>query len=116
MKRKRDYLRGWPIYFDEQKNEYLFEDTLESTKETFMKRPCGVCKAYIGEGPDPCLGWLPGVKNACCGHGIPRRSYIQFENGVIIRGFKTIENAEKQDGIKYFEIKGVQIGQSETTK
>lgn len=35
--------------------------------------------------PDPCLGWLPGVKNACCGHG-SFHAYVQFENGDVHRG------------------------------
>ena len=36
---------------------------------------------------DSCLGALPGVANACCGHGIRSEAYIQFTNGVTIRGF-----------------------------
>ncbi len=30
-------------------------------------------------GPDPCLGWLPGVDFACCGHGDPRYQYVCAE-------------------------------------
>jgi hypothetical protein len=40
------------------------------------------------DGYDPCLGFLPGVKYACCGHGGKSASadgYIYFENGVVIR-------------------------------
>ncbi|MFW6242880.1 MAG: hypothetical protein ACOC2W_01865 [bacterium] len=39
---------------------------------------------------DACFPNLPGVSNACCGHG-KRKGYIQFENGVIVRGYFTIE-------------------------
>jgi hypothetical protein len=41
---------------------------------------------YNGEivGPDPCLGKLPGVVAACCGHG-EDEGYIWFENGLCIR-------------------------------
>lgn len=26
--------------------------------------------------PDPCLGWLPGVSHACCGHGDSEEAYV----------------------------------------
>jgi len=43
---------------------------------------------------DPCLGCLPGVAFACCGHG-DREMYIAFENGVTIRSRpKTVERHE----------------------
>jgi hypothetical protein len=41
--------------------------------------------------PDPCLGVLPGVSYACCGHGVAEKTYIAFENGVVIRAFDRIE-------------------------
>ena len=51
-------------------------------------RPCGHCKMENREDDcDPCLGELQGVSNACCGHGEVSDSYIQFENGVTVRGF-----------------------------
>jgi len=34
-------------------------------------RPCPKCNVVVPhDGPDPCLGLLPGVLFACCGHGI----------------------------------------------
>lgn len=42
---------------------------------------CGLRKTK--DGHDPCIPNLPGVKFACCGHGI-RSGYIYFENGCII--------------------------------
>lgn len=42
-------------------------------------------------GPDPCLGELPGVDFACCGHGgepgttSTGAGYIKFSNGVVLR-------------------------------
>lgn len=33
-------------------------------------RICGHCERPCGDGPDPCLGHLPGVISACCGHGV----------------------------------------------
>ncbi len=48
-------------------------------------RVCKVCKQELDyEKPDPCLGYLPGVKFACCGHGEKDGGYIKFENGVAI--------------------------------
>jgi len=39
------------------------------------------------EGCDPCMGLLPGVKFACCGHGV-EEGYVYFdrEDRVTIRG------------------------------
>lgn len=34
-------------------------------------------------GPDPCLGYLPGVIAACCGHG-KEHGMVKFENGIAI--------------------------------
>lgn len=63
---------------------------------TWKKRSCGYCgKENIVKGHeeyDRCLGILPGVMNACCGHGNSKQAYIQFENGVTIRGFTTIDD------------------------
>ena len=42
-------------------------------------------------GPDPCLGELPGVDFACCGHGghpgttMTGSGYIDFSNGKTVR-------------------------------
>lgn len=47
---------------------------------------CARClKPYTaGRQVDPCLGQLPGVAAACCGHGADD-GYVMFNNGVIIR-------------------------------
>jgi len=66
-------------------------------------RPCIKCgKLFtLGEGEvDPCLGILPGVDNACCGHGTHSRSYIRFTNGVVIENFDEINYTEKWKGIE----------------
>lgn len=52
---------------------------------------CTYCdKEYnISSDYDICFNdMLPGVKNACCGHGI-KKFYIEFENNIIIRGYIT---------------------------
>jgi hypothetical protein len=54
-------------------------------------RPCSLCKMQWPSGkPDACLGQLPGVKDACCGHGV-EESYIEFHNGVRVSNFARIE-------------------------
>lgn len=48
---------------------------------------CAKCKkGPTKEGHDGCLGTLPGVMNACCGHGNDRQAYIQYWNGNRIAG------------------------------
>ncbi len=45
---------------------------------------------------DKCLGELPGVDAACCGHGV-EEGYIRFMNGVIIRGYFTTDKDEDEE-------------------
>ena len=60
----------------DSKGRYISEKTLK----------CPRCKETpTEEGHDPCLGNLPGVKYACCGHG-KGKGYIVFENGIKITG------------------------------
>ena len=85
-----DSLRGWPIYWNEDAEEWRFIDNDEPTVSTWADRPCGHCGLYGNSAhgdPDPCLGELAGVTNACCGHGNPEESYIVFAGGLSIRGF-----------------------------
>lgn len=60
--------------------------------ETNNSTACAQCgENPTKEGHDACLQNLPGVKNACCGHGV-HQGYIHFEDGRIIRGiFVTVE-------------------------
>ena len=78
---------GHTIYFsgkDMNNNRYLPRDE----KGRFIsewKLKCPMCKRPVTKKDhDPCIANLPGVKNACCGHG--GEGYIQFENGITIRG------------------------------
>lgn len=64
---------------------WVYEDTGELVSDN-PYRACGYCKRpNTPEGHDPCLGTLPGVMNACCGHGhgVP---YVQFPDGSDVRG------------------------------
>ena len=69
---------------------WRFSDNDEPTAETWADRPCGICGKFGNSNagkPDPCLGQLPGVTNACCGHGNRDEAYVVFEGGVVLRGF-----------------------------
>ncbi len=56
------------------------------------ERDCGFCNLQqTPEGHDGCLGVLPGVMNACCGHGDDSTAYVQSFDGTCVRGEKAKE-------------------------
>ena len=74
---------------------WVYADNGGSIEELRPCKSCGAIFVKDNYGVDPCLGVLPGVRNACCGHGNPSDAYIQFTNGTIIRGF-TMDKAPKK--------------------
>jgi len=61
------------------------------------KRPCAKCGLKRPpSGHDPCIENLPGVGQACCGHGV-EEGYIYFLNGTILRGKFEIESVAETD-------------------
>lgn len=71
--------------------EWFFCETGCRVSATWGKMSCGYCgKNRTVEGHDGCLGTLPGVMNACCGHGQPSEAYIQFLDGISIHGRSAI--------------------------
>ena len=77
-------------------NRWRYSDTKESTVESWKKRPCGYCGlVFTKEGHDGCLGVLPGVMNACCGHGSSNSTYVQFLGGLILRGEEANKKIEE---------------------
>lgn len=79
----RSTWRGYAIEVVD--GEWVFSDTKEPTVGN--KRACGHCKqAPTPDGHDACLGELPGVRNACCGHGVTKEAYLQMFDGSILRG------------------------------
>lgn len=84
----KDYHRGNEIEYSQ--GAYRYKDTLERVSDK-TDRSCGYCgKENTKEGHDGCLGELPGLMNACCGHGNSRESYIQFLDGECIIGAEAI--------------------------
>ena len=94
---KRSHFRGHPIIFID--GIWVYEDTGERSGFGYEVRPCAKCgKTFEGSNngdADPCLGNLPGVDNACCGHGAPESAYVRFTSGVIIEGFDVIKYTEQ---------------------
>ncbi len=71
-----DKWRGHPIE-ESAPGVWVYTDTQTPVSE-WPDRPCGHCGlANTPEGHDACLGTLPGVSNACCGHGGPG-AYVQM--------------------------------------
>ena len=71
--------------------EWVYADTGQPTAEHYKTRPCGKCGLpYTSEGHDGCLGTLPNVSNACCGHGRINDAYVQFLNGTRLSGVDAI--------------------------
>ena len=57
---------------------------------------CGHCGLEVTEhGNDGCIGTLPNVMNACCGHGNINDAYVQFSDKKIIKGNEAIMHIEK---------------------
>lgn len=61
----KSYQRGHPIEYNGQ---WVYSDD----KTPIVKeRPCVRCRQMATrEGYDACLGYIPGAKSACCGHGV----------------------------------------------
>ena len=77
--------RGYNIEYVD--GAWRFCDTSEPVDETHFDRPCGHCgKRNTEEGHDGCLNKLPGLMNACCGHGKTEETYIQFLDGAVVSG------------------------------
>jgi len=86
----RSFFRGHPVVHKD--GQWHYEDTMEPAGFGGEVRPCKKCgKVFEGSNDgkaDPCLGELPGVDNACCGHGEKSHAYIRFTNGVTVIGFE----------------------------
>lgn len=85
----KSYVSGHEIYYDYNDNQWKYISDNKSVEE--CPKPCIRCgNKSTTEGHDNCIANLGRVVNACCGHGV-EEGYIQFDNGVIIRGYFTVE-------------------------
>jgi len=99
----RSFWRGHPI-IARGDDWFYADDESPVADKAGRSRPCGNCGQDTPAGQvevDPCLGALPGVDNACCGHGDREEAYIQFTNGVTVRGF--VVEQEDADGVDTIE-------------
>jgi hypothetical protein len=79
IKAKRSSLNGAEVVY--RNGAWCWADTLEPVSGS---RPCPHCGLWPTKaGEDGCLGHLPGVVQACCGHGV-EDGYLTFENGLEI--------------------------------
>jgi hypothetical protein len=53
---------------------------------------CGLDRTK--EGHDGCIGTLPNIMNACCGHGETQAAYVQFVDSGTIQGEEAISYIE----------------------
>lgn len=90
-----------------------------------MKNPCPQCGmneresdpvihySWNGNGtrPDACLGFIPGVVHACCGHGDEFHAYAVLhptaEPGVACSSLKNEVTLRGEDALEFFRSKGV---------
>lgn len=65
------YIRGRLAWWCEATETWRWQDTdAPAAGWGGEERPCPQCGALADAGgPDPCMGVLPGVSAACCGHG-----------------------------------------------
>lgn len=79
---------------------WIYSDNKKLVSDN-KNRKCGHCnKENTKKGHDGCIGELPDVLNACCGHGTVEEAYIQFPDKTELRGIKAlqhIENRQKND-------------------
>ena len=119
------YVHGHLVHYDESNMKYHYADNHEPVSDVDLLgvnyRPCPRCgnKPTV-EGHDACMGKLPGVEAACCGHGISdnhTHTYVKFTDGTVLREHeaeayfkimslrqtseKDIKNLEKEVRIKY---------------
>ena len=102
----KNNLRGHKIEF--LNNQWVYCDTKEPTTETHMDRACGHCGEFsTSEGHDACLGTLPNVMNACCGHGEISDAYLQFWDTTSVRGKDATEFINDIKNNKYHNNKTI---------
>ena len=65
---------------------------------------CDVCHIEsTPEGHDGCIGTLPDVMNACCGHENPDHAYVQFWEGLTVDGQWERARLSGQEAINYIK-------------
>lgn len=81
-----------PPYYGPQTTFYGDDVEARGLPGRGTRFPCNRCGALYrpGEESDPCLGDLPGVWVACCGHASGESCYLSLSLGIESRGMPTI--------------------------
>lgn len=75
------FFRGHQVYYDFDSRIWRFIDNGKPVGSRKLL-PCKKCGCLPSkDGHDTCLGKLPGIKAACCGHGA-KKSYVIWKDGV----------------------------------
>lgn len=88
----RGQWRGHAINSDNGE-DWFYSDNLDLVSRDRDRdcKLCGIPNDYTGH--DPCIRNLPGVVNACCGHGDHSQAYIMYKNGDTVRGADALHAA-----------------------
>jgi hypothetical protein len=87
------YSRGHLCYLDANNVEH-YADGTPLPSNPADERPCVQCgQPPTPEGYDACLGHIPGVHSACCGHGV-EDGYILWQPGGTKHPFDELPAAE----------------------
>ena len=70
--------QGHEVEYDFDNDKWVYSDTKESIEIIRECTHCG-CRPTT-EGYDNCIGFLKGVKSACCGHGIDK-PFVVLKSG-----------------------------------
>lgn len=88
------YFRGHPVVCLAGEDCERYADDLTPTVDAAgesVERPCVLCGLLTApDGPDPCLGLLPDVRAACCGHGV-EEPYVVVWHGTV-RGQQALDH------------------------
>ena len=69
--------RGWETLYNWELEAWCWKDTGLPVEGN--PRPCKRCGEYpTPEGYDACLGYIEGVKSACCGHGVSKKIMMRI--------------------------------------
>lgn len=71
------YARGYKIYYHQTDGLWRYTDNNQPLDNNRACKRCG--RKPLAEGYDACLGHIPRVVAACCGHGRDEYKYVMQE-------------------------------------
>lgn len=105
-------IRGHGITFNGRR--WVYADTGDPVDPVYEDRPCARCGRWpTPEGHDACLGELPDILAACCGHGFNdvQLAYLHEEGGRTLvckeRHMTRVRYVNRDHGHRLYGEKGV---------